>query len=164
MQSRTCPPVWGCWLVAVLVLLSCGFAQAQELEGNWKLTMRKLPDGTTLVPPAVQGAITWHDGSFMRIVFWHMPEGKLASFSAVSTYQISGSGYTETLLFSALDDGSGKAPAYNLTPETKSVPVTREGAGITFKLPFDPPSFAIEGDKATAPAEGIFVDYWERVR
>jgi hypothetical protein len=24
------------------------------------LAMRKLPDGTTMVPPAVQGAITWH--------------------------------------------------------------------------------------------------------
>jgi hypothetical protein len=164
MQSRTCRLGRTISLVSLLLLLFCGLAQAQEIEGTWKLAMRKLPDGTSLVPPAVQGAITWHNGSFLRIVFWHTPEGRLASFSAASTYKISGTGYTETLLFSALDDGSGKAPAYNLTPETKSVPVTHEGARIGFKMPFDPPSFVIEGDKATAPAEGRFVDYWERVR
>jgi len=31
------------WLVAALVLLLCGLAQAQEFEGAWKLTARKLP-------------------------------------------------------------------------------------------------------------------------
>ena len=83
---------------------------------------------------------------------------------AVSTYKISPTEYTETLFFSAPDDGSGKAPAYNQTPQTKSTPVTREGGRIAFKLPFDPPSVVIEGDKMTATAESMFVDYWERVR
>ena len=164
MLLRTYQIACSYWLVAVMMLLSCGIAQAQEIEGNWKLAMRKLPDGTTLVPPAVQGALTWHNGSFVRIVFWHTPEGKQGSFSAASSYKISGTDYTETLLFSAFDDGSGKAPVYTLTPESKSVPVTREGARIGFKMPFDPPSYVIEGDKATAKAEGRFIDYWERVR
>jgi hypothetical protein len=31
-------------------------------------------------------------------------------------------------------------------------------------LPFDPPSVVIEGDKMTATAEGMFIDYWERIR
>jgi len=87
MQWRPYKPVRACWLVAVLVLLSCGLAQAQEFEGAWKLTMRKLPDGTTLLPPAVQGAIIVQAGLLTRIVFWHTPEGKPASFSAVSTYK-----------------------------------------------------------------------------
>jgi hypothetical protein len=164
MRPRTCKLARSYWWVVAFVLLFCSLAQAQEIEGTWKLAMRKLPDGTTLVPPAVEGTITWHNGTFLRIVFWHTPEGRLASFSASSNYKTSGTDYTETLLFSALDDGSGKAPAYNLMPETKSVPVTHEGIRIAFKMPFDPPSFVIEGDKATAPAEGKFVDYWERVR
>jgi hypothetical protein len=126
--------------------------------------MRKLPDGTTLAPPAVQGATTRENGLWSRVVFWHTPEGKPASFSAISNYKFSEAEYTETLLFSALDDGSGRAPAYNLTPKTASVPVTREGRRIAFRLPFDPPSVVIEGDKLTATAEGRFVDYWERVR
>jgi hypothetical protein len=50
------------WLGAALVLLSFGLAQAQEFEGAWKLTMRKLPDGTTLMPPAVQGAVVVQAG------------------------------------------------------------------------------------------------------
>jgi hypothetical protein len=151
-------------LVLLLMLLFCGLAQAQDIEGTWKLAMRKLPDGTTLVPPAVEGALTWRDGRFMRIVFWHTPEGKLSSFSGVSTYKISGTNYTESLLFSALDDGSGKAPAYNLATETKTTSVTREGGRIAFKAPFDPPSVVIEGGKLIATAEGNFVDYWEPVR
>jgi hypothetical protein len=163
MQWRP-KPVLTCWLVAVLVLLSCGLAQAQEFEGAWKLTMRKLPDGTTLMPPAVQGAIIVQAGTLTRVVFWHTPEGKPASVSRVSTYKMSPTEYTETLLFSALDDGSGKAPVYNQTPQTKSTPVTREGGRISFKLPFDPPSVVIEGDKWTATAEGRFVDYFERAR
>jgi len=146
------------------MLLFCGLAQAQEIEGTWKLAMRKLPDGTTLVPPAVEGAATRHDGRFMRIVFWHTPEGKISSFSAVSTYKISANDYSETLLFSALDDGSGKAPTYNLTTETKTTSVTRAGGRIAFKLPFDPPSIAIEGGQMIATVEGNFVDYWEPVR
>jgi len=71
------------WLVAALVLLSCGLAQAQEFEGAWKLTARKLPNGTTLTPPAVQGVVMYQSGVFTRVVFWHTPEGKPASFSAV---------------------------------------------------------------------------------
>ena len=164
MQWRPFKPVRAYWLVAVLVLLSCGLAQAQEFEGAWKLTMRKLPDGTTMMPPAVQGAIIVQAGLLTRIVFWHTPEGKPASFSGVSTYKMSPADYTETLLFSALDDGSGKALVYNQTPQTKSTPVTREGGRIAFKLPFDPPSVVIEGDKWTATAEGMFVDSWERTR
>ena len=38
-------PVRSCLLVAVLLLLSVGMAQAQEIEGTWKLVMRKLQDG-----------------------------------------------------------------------------------------------------------------------
>jgi hypothetical protein len=72
--------------------------------------------------------------------------------------------YSETLLFTAFDDGSGKAPTYNLTGSTESVPVTREGSRIAYELPFGEPSVVVEGDKLTATVEGQFVDYWERVR
>jgi hypothetical protein len=161
MQWR---PVRVCWLVAVLVLLSCGLAQAQEFEGAWKLTMRKLPNGTTLIPPAIQGAIIVQAGLLTRTVFMRTPEGHPASFSGVSTYKMSPAEYTETLLFSVFDDGSGKAPVYNQTPQTQRTPVTRDGGRIAFKLPFDPPSVVIEGDKMTATAEGMFVDYWELTR
>jgi hypothetical protein len=164
MQWRPRKPVWTRWLVAALVLLSCSLAQAQDFEGAWKLAARKLPNGTTLTPPAVQGAIMCQSGVWTRVVFWHTSEGKPASVSAISTYKFAPAEYTETLLFSASDDGSGKPPAYSQTPQTKSTPVTREGGRLTFKLPFDPPSVVIEGDKIMATAENLFIDYWERVR
>ena len=151
------------WLVAALVLLLCGLAQAQEFEGAWKLTARKLPNGTTLTPPAVQGAIMCQSGVWTRVVFWQTPEGKPASFSAVSTYKFAPAEYTETLLFSISDDGSGKPPSYSQTPQTKITPVRREGGRVAFRLPFDPPSVVIEGDKMTATAENLFIDYWVRV-
>jgi hypothetical protein len=38
-----------------------------------------------------------------------------------------------------------------------------EGTRLAFQLPFDPPSVVIEGNKMTATAENLFIDYWERV-
>jgi hypothetical protein len=166
-MKRTRLPLWiswGWWLIAVLVLLSSGIAQAQEIEGTWRLVMRKLPDGKTQVPPAIQGAYTVHNGLQNLNVFWRTPEGKPASYSRISTYKMSATEYTETLLFTAMNDGSDKPPTYNLTGSTESTPVAREGGRLAFKLPFDEPSLVFEGDKSTATAGGEFVDYWERVR
>jgi hypothetical protein len=41
------------WFAVALLLMSYGIAQADELEGTWRLVTRKLPDGTTQTPPAV---------------------------------------------------------------------------------------------------------------
>ncbi len=126
--------------------------------------MRKLPDGKTQVPPVILGAYTAHNGLQNLNVFWRTPEGKPASYSRISTYKMSATEYTETLLFAAMNDGSDKPTTYNLTGSTESTPVAREGGRLAFKLPFDEPSLVFEGDKFTATAGGEFVDYWERVR
>ena len=76
---------------------------------------------------------------------------------------ISATEWTETLLVSVFDDGSGKA-IYNFTGGSKTSLVTREGTRIAFKPPFEPVSLAFDGDKFTVTREGTFVDYWERVR
>lgn len=163
-------PVRSCLLVAVLLLLTFGTAQAQEIEGTWKLVMRKLQDGTTQTPPAVQGAATWHNGLRSLIVDGYLPEGKLwclslisSYLSLISSYKISATEWTETLMLSAVDDGGGK-PVYGLTGGSKPSPVTHEGPRISFKPGFEPVTYAFEGDKWTATLEGVFVDYWERVQ
>ena len=71
-------------LVAILLLLSCGLAQSQDVEGTWRLVMRKLQDGTTQTPPAVQGAATWHNGLRHLIVGGYTSEGKLICLSLIS--------------------------------------------------------------------------------
>ena len=67
-------------------------------------------------------------------------------------------------MFNAFDDGSGKPAVYGAAGETKHAPVKREGGRVSFQLPFDPPFVVIDGDKLTATAEGLFTDYWERVK
>jgi hypothetical protein len=83
MQSRSCKSGRAISFVSVFLLLFCGLAQGQELEGTWKLVMRKLPDGATQAPPAVLGAYTAHNGLENLNVFWPTPEGKPASFSRI---------------------------------------------------------------------------------
>ena len=80
------------WFAVALLLMGCGIAQAQELEGSWRLVMRKLPDGTTQTPPAVLGAYTIYKGLQNLNVFWHTPDGKPAFVSRISTYKLSGTG------------------------------------------------------------------------
>jgi hypothetical protein len=161
---RTRRQAWAILFASFVLLGICGAAQAQELEGTWKLVMRKLPDGTKLAPPAVLGLYTVHDGLQTVNVFWRTPEGNPVSYARISTYKLSDTEYAETLLFSAFDEGNGKPPTYNLKGDTEKTSVTRDGSRIAFQLPFGEPSVVFEGDKFTATLQGPnVVDYWERV-
>jgi hypothetical protein len=164
MRSYTWSSRSAVLIASLLLPLFFNLAHAQDIDGTWKLVMRKLPDGTTQVPPAVLGVYTVHNGLQNLNVFWHTPEGKPASFSRISTYKMSGTDYTETLLFTAMNDGSGKPTTYNLTGATQSTPVAREDGRLAFTLPFGEPSVVYQGDTLTATLKGQFVDYWERVR
>ena len=75
-------------------------------EGTWRLVMRKLPDGKKQVLPAILGAYTVHNGLQNLNVFRRTSEGRPVSFSRISTYKMSAIDFTETLLFSAMNDGS----------------------------------------------------------
>lgn len=153
------------FVFGLVLLFGIGcFAHADEIEGSFRLVKRELPDGTIQMPPVVAGMWTMVDGYRQLNVFWHTPEGNPASAGAVSTYGITSNNYTVTLIYFTIDDGSGKPMPYNLSGETKSSVVTREGGRVSYKLPFDPPSVVFEGNSMTATLEGAFVDYWERVK
>jgi len=90
--------------------------------------------------------------------------GKFSSSSNVSTYTLTATEYSETRLFSIVNDQiGGKEIVYNLSSEPRSVPVTVEGGRIQFKFG-DRPTEVYERDKMTATAEGRFVDVWEKVQ
>ena len=73
--------------------------------------------------------------------------------------------YSETVLYSRLVDPSNpQGMALNISGETKTVPLKREGGRIQYKLPFAPPMVVVDGYKLTAVAEGLFTDHWERVK
>ncbi|MGA9362767.1 MAG: hypothetical protein WBW16_00175 [Bacteroidota bacterium] len=139
--------------------------KAPSIEGTYMLISRKLPDGTTLTPPTIMGLQTFTKGYRNLNVFWKDNSGKVFSYSVASTYKLTGSEYTETLMFGIMNDQiGGKQIDYNLSGETKTAPVKMDGKKIEVKLPFDPPSVVFEGNKLTATAEGMFVDYWEKVK
>jgi hypothetical protein len=158
-------PGWLRVVFGLVLLVGVGVcAQADEIEGTFRLVKRELPDGTVQTPPTVAGLWTMVNGYRQLNVFWHTPEGKPAWASGLWTYRMTANAYTETVIYFVMDDGSGKPVTSNVSGETKRVVVTRQGGRIAYKLPFDPPSVVFAGDRMTATLEGAFIDYWERVQ
>lgn len=153
-----------CAAIVVGLMLSASIALAGDIEGTWRLTKRVLPDGTVVLPPAVQGMGTAINGFRHLNVFWQTPEGKPGSYGLVSKYRLSANTYTETILASAFDDGSGGPIQRGVAGDTKSAPVSRQDGRVSYQLPFDPPKVVFDGDRMTATLEGAFVDHWERVK
>jgi hypothetical protein len=148
-------------LIASLTL--CAFAFADDLDGTWRLVMRKLPDGT-MQTPTVQGMSTTKDGVNQLIVFWPTPDGKPASIAQISKWEWSDTEVAVTPVLVIFDDGGGNPPVYMVGGETKRTPITRQGGRVSYQHPINAPFIVREGDKLTATLEGVFVDYWERVR
>jgi hypothetical protein len=160
-------------MLLVLTIGALGFAGEQPpsrassapmIEGTYQLVSRKLPDGTMQRPPAIMGLLTYTKSYRNFNIVWKDDTGKFFSYSLASTYKLTPTEYSETILFSILNDQiGGKDIVYDLSGKTQSVPVNVDGGRLQFKLPFDPPSAVFEGDKMTATAEGRFVDVWEKV-
>ncbi|MBI5058205.1 hypothetical protein HZB60_00310 [candidate division KSB1 bacterium] len=161
-------------LTLVLLLVAFGtvaMAALPSIEGTYKLTSRKLADGTTLGEKDLHGLYTLVDGHRNFNVGWMDPSGKHFSYSMISTYKLTDKEYTETVVFSVMNDeigvmpGSkpGTGPVYAMG-ETKTVPVTVEGSKVSFRAPFDPPALVFDGNTITGTLEGVFVDTWEKVK
>jgi len=149
-------------LVAAFALIA--LAQAEGVDGTWRLVMRKLPNGMELTPPAVYGMSTTKNGLNQLIVFWPTPDGRSASLSSISRWEWSETDVAVTPLVVIFDDGSGKPPVYSVGGDTKRTSLQKQGARVSYQHPIDPPFIVREGEKMTATLEGAFVDYWERVK
>jgi hypothetical protein len=160
-----------CWALAgvlvgiVLLFAIAASAQTPSIEGTWQLISRKLPDGTMLKPPDIMGLCTFTKSHRNFNFVLKDATGKFFSFSVVSTYTLTATEYSETLLFSIRTDQiGGKDIVYDLSGQTRSTPVTVEGGRIQFKHPFDPRSFVFEGNTWTSTREDkTNVDVWEKV-
>jgi hypothetical protein len=167
MKRSYCPQPCGA-LSSVLVglVLLCALsasAQAPSIEGTYRLVSRKTPDGTMLRPPDIMGLFTYTKTHRNFNIAQKDAAGKFRSFSLVSTYTLTATEYTETLLYSIRTEQiGGKEPIYDVSGQTGRAPVTVEGGRIQFKSPFDPPSFVFEGNTLTATLDGR-VDVWEKV-
>ena len=148
----------------VLLFASAASAQTPSIEGTYQLISRQLPDGTVLKPPDIMGLQTYTKSHRNFNLVLKDASGKFASISAAATYKLTATEYTQTRLFSIVNDQiGGKEIVYNLTSAPQSVPVTVEGGRIQFKFG-DRPMEVYERDKMTATVEGQFVDIWEKVQ
>jgi hypothetical protein len=151
-------------LIVLLFAISAS-AQAPSIEGTYRLISRQLPDGTILKPPDIMGLWTYTKSNRIYNSVQKDATGKFASRSLVSTYKLTATEYSETLVFSIRTDQiGGKDIVYDLTGKTQSIPVKIEGGRIQFKLPFERPTVMFEGNKMTATVEGGLVDVWEKVQ
>jgi hypothetical protein len=161
-----------CWtLSAILVVIVLLFAiaasaQAPSIEGTYQLISRKLPDGTMLSPPTIMGLCTFTKSHRNFNIVQKDATGKFASSSLVSTYKLTATEYSETLLFSIVTNQSGgKDIVYDLAGQTRSAPVTVEVGRIQFKSPLSTSqrSCVFEGNKWTSTSAEGSVDVWEKV-
>ena len=162
-------PRQGWALLGILVVMTwllalSAAAQTPSIEGTYQLVSRTLPNGTVLKPPDIMGLFTYTKTHRNFNIVIKDATGKFYSYSLVSTYKLTPTEYSETRLFSILNDQvGGKDIVYDFSGKTQSVPVKMEGGRIEFKPPFDPPALVFEGNRMTATLEGGFVDVWEKV-
>jgi hypothetical protein len=155
------------FLIAVslsFIFSAVTFAQEVNIEGTYKLVVRKLPDGTRVMAPDIMGLMTFTKTQRNFNIVWKDKDGKHFSYSLVSTYKLTGSEYTETVLFSIMNDEiSGKGLTYTMSEQTATVPVKMDEGKIEFKMPFDPVTAVFDGTRFIGTSEGQFTDYWEKV-
>ena len=157
-------PLSGVLIGMGLLFALSAAAQTPSIEGTYQHVSRKLPDGTMLSPPDLMGLWTYTKSHRTFNGVRKDATGKFASFSLVSTYTLTATEYSETLLFSIRTDQiGGKDTVYDLSGQTRSTLVTVEGGRIQFQLPFESPSLVFEGNKLTATGRAG-VDVWEKVQ
>lgn len=153
-------------LIPIILFLFSYFTLAQEddIEGTYQLVTRVLPDGTRMQAPEIMGLLTFTKTHRNFNVVWLDKDGKHFSYSLVSTYKLTESEYTETVLFSIMNDEiGGNGLTYTTSEQTATVPVKISDGKLEIKMPFDPVTIVFNGDRFVATSEGQFTDYWKKI-
>ena len=168
MKRSSCPQQ--CWfLLGVLVVMAFVFAssasaQTPSIEGSYHIVSQQRADGTVLKPPDIMGLCTYTKSHWNFNLVQKDAKGKFRSVSYVATYKLTATEYSETRLFRIVNDQiGGQDIVYDLSSETRSVPVTMEGGRIQYKSPFSRASLVFEGNKRIATVEGEVVEVWEKI-
>ena len=152
-------------VAAVPLSVPLASADGPNIEGTYLLVSRTLPDGTLQKPPTINGLMSYSRQHRNLNVMWTDADGTPRSYSLVSTYKLTSSEYTETLLYNMYDRPPESAgPVYGLESKTATVPVQLTGKSVQFKFPFDLPTAVFDAERLTATAPGAFVDVWQKVR
>ena len=159
-----------CWalsgiLVVMTWLVACSAsAQTPSIEGSYHIVSQQRADGMVLKPPDIMGLCTYTKSHWNFNLVQKDAKGKFRSVSYVATYKLTATEYSETRLFRIINDQiGGQDIVYDLSSETRSVPVTMEGGRIQYKSPFSRASLVFEGNTRIATVEGEVVEVWEKV-
>jgi hypothetical protein len=145
----------------VLLFAIATAAQAPSIEGAYQLISRKLPDGTVLKPPDIMGLQTYTKSYRNFNILSKDAEGKFVSLSLVSTYTLTPTEYTETVLFSIRV--RGQEIRHDLAGQPQRAVVTVDAGRIQFQRPEEQRSVVFEGNKITSTSANN-VDVWEKVQ
>ena len=104
---RQCWALSGVLVVITLLLALSAAAQSPSIEGTYQLVSRTLPNGTVLKPPNIMGLFTYTKTHRNFNIVIKDAMGKFYSYSLVSTYTLTPTEYSETRLFSILNDQPG---------------------------------------------------------
>jgi hypothetical protein len=114
----------GMLIILVLCFSVSAPAQVPSIEGTYQLVSRKLPDGTMQGPPDIMGLLTYTKSHRNFNIIWKDAQGKFFSYSLISTYKLTPTEYSETILFSILNDQiGGKDIVYDLSRPTQTAPL-----------------------------------------
>jgi hypothetical protein len=156
-------------MLLVLTVGTLGFAgeppsprapSAPTIEGTYKLSSRKLRDGTVLKSPDIMGLQTYTKGYRNFNILTKNAEGKYDSLSIVSTYTLTSTEYTETPLFSI--SVRGQEIRHDLSGQTQRAAVTVDAGRLQFQRPVEQRSLVVEGNTITSTSANN-VDVWEKV-
>ena len=122
------------WRAAVLLSLFSVLALTPaernpvDLEGTYRLASRDLSDETTVKPPNIQGLLTYSEGYRNFNIYWTGADGNPVSIAIIAEYELTDDTYTETNVYTWVNDPAAGGASYDLAPTSGSAPVTR-GAG-----------------------------------
>jgi hypothetical protein len=137
-------------------------SSAPSIEGTYKFSSRKLPDGTVLKPPDIMGLQTYTKSYRNFNVLNKNAEDKYDSLSIVSTYTLTPTEYTETPLFSINVCGQ-EIIRHDLSGQTQRAAVTVDAGRLQFHRPVEQRSVVFEGNGFTSTSANNNVDVWEKV-
>ncbi|HSP89154.1 MAG TPA: hypothetical protein VLN45_13545 [Ignavibacteriaceae bacterium] len=138
--------------------------QNNDIEGAYKLVLRKLSDGTRIMAPDIKGLMTYTETSRNFNVAYKDKNGKYFSYSVISNYKLTDKDYTETIQYSLMnDEAAGKELTYQMEEKSATVPVKKVDGNLEIKMPFDPVTVTFNGDRITAKGDQ-FTDYWEKIK
>lgn len=140
-------------------------ADKATISGSYRLVKRVLPDGTTLVPPAVVGFQTFGEGYRNFNVKWTQPDGTPVSLTVLATYDLTPAKYCEHPLLWVQNNLNGPGVSYQWPAEKEECSDVRaDGGKLTFQIKGEPVVATFDANSMTAVAAGMFTDVWERLR